>query len=82
MDQSVVLWVGGILIAVIGYFLKATIEELKDVKQMAVETKTKLEVVENDHKNKYAHLSDKLDELYVMVKDLIIEVKELNKKIK
>jgi hypothetical protein len=57
-------------------------EDLKEVKTMAIETKTKLEVVENDHKNKYAHLTDKLDELYIMVKDLIMEVKELNKKIK
>ena len=82
MDTSVMLWIGAILITVIGYFLKSTIEELKEVKQMAIETKTKLEVVENDYKNKYAHLSDKLDELYIMVRDLIIEVKELNKKIK
>jgi hypothetical protein len=79
---ELVYYIGGIVVTIIGYFLKTTMEELKEVKQMAIETKSKLEVVENDHKNKYAHLSDKLDELYIMVKDLIIEVKELNKKIK
>lgn len=80
--NELIYWIGGIVVTILGYFLKTTMEELKEVKNMAVETKTKLEVVENDHKNKYAHLSDKLDELYIMVKDLILEVKELNKKIK
>ena len=80
--SDLIYWIGGITVTILGYFLKTTMEDLKDVRSMAVETKTKLEVVENDHKNKYAHLSDKLDELYIMVRDLIIEVKELNKKIK
>lgn len=82
MDQSVVLWVGGILIAVIGYFLKATIEELKQFKNMAIETKSKLDLLELDHQNKYNHLNEKIDALYQAIKDLTIEVKEINKKLK
>lgn len=82
MDQSVVLWVGGILIAVISYFLKATIEELKQFKNMAIETKSKLDLLELDHQNKYNHLNEKIDALYQAIKDLTIEVKEINKKLK
>lgn len=82
MDTSVVLWIGAILIAVIGYFLKSTMEELKQFKTMAIETKSKLSLLELDHQNKYNHLNEKIDALYEAIKDLTLEVKDLNKKIK
>lgn len=82
MDTSVVLWIGAILIAVIGYFLKSTMEELKQFKTMAIETKSKLSLLELDHQNKYSHLNEKIDALYEAIKDLTLEVKDLNKKIK
>lgn len=82
MDTSVILWIGAILIAIIGYFLKATMEELKQFKNMAIETKTKLGLLELDHQNKYNHLNEKIDALYEAIKDLTLEVKDLNKKIK
>lgn len=82
MDTSIILWVGGILIVVIGYFLKSTMEELKQFKTMAIETKSKLSLLELDHQNKYNHLNEKIDALYQAIKDLTLEVKDINKKLK
>lgn len=82
METSVILWIGAILIAVISYFLKSTMEELKQFKTMAIETKSKLSLLELDHQNKYSHLNEKIDALYEAIKDLTLEVKDLNKKIK
>jgi hypothetical protein len=82
MDTTILLWLGGILITVIGYFLKQTMEELKHFKNMAIETKTKLGLLELDHQNKYNHLNEKIDALYDAIKDLTLEIKDLNKKIK
>lgn len=82
MDMTVVLWIGAILITIIGYFLKQTMEELKTFKTMAIETKSKLDLLELDHQNKYNHLNEKIDALYDAIKDLTLEIKDLNKKIK
>lgn len=81
MDTNILLWIGAILITLIGYFLKQTMEELKQFKNIAIETKTKLVLLELDHQNKYNHLNEKIDALYVAIKDLTIEIKELNKRI-
>lgn len=68
-------------IAIIGYFLKQTMEDLKRTKDVAYDTKNKLAVIENDYLNKHSHLSDKFDELYSAVKDLTLEIKQLTKEI-
>ena len=68
-------------IALIGYFLKQTMDDLKKTKEVAYDVKNKLAVIENDYLNKHAHLSDKFDELYTAVKDLTSEIKALNKEI-
>jgi len=63
----------GIVISIIGHFLKATMEDLKSVKIMSTETKTKLAIVENNHQ----HLTDNFNKLYTAVKDLTSEIKHL-----
>jgi hypothetical protein len=68
-------------IAVIGYFLKQTMEDLRKVKDLSYENKNKLSVMENDYLNKHNHLSEKFDELYGAVKDLTVEIKSLTKEI-
>jgi hypothetical protein len=91
--EQLFYWIGGIVIAIIGYFLKATMQDFKDhkksvyleidkLKELSASNKLKVELLENDHSNKYNHLNQKLDELYTMLKDLIVEVKDLNKRIK
>ena len=72
--------IGGIMLAIIGYFLKATMSELKEVKELSYSTKNQLDILKNDHLNKYANMSDKFDELKAAVVDLTKEIKELNKR--
>jgi len=74
--------IGGLMLSIIGYFLKATMDELKAVKNLSYETKNQLDILKNDHINKYANISDKFDELKSAVVELTKEIKELNKRVK
>lgn len=79
---DILTMIGGIMIAIIGYFLKSTMDDLKSVKLMSFETKNKLAILENDHINKYANLSENLQELKTVMVELTKEIKELNKRVK
>lgn len=74
--------IGGIMLSVIGYFLKSTMDDLKNVKSVSFETKSKLALLENDSVNKYNNLSEKFDDLKGALIDLTKEIKELNKRVK
>ena len=80
MVNELLTLIGGIMLAVIGYFLRQTMEELKDVKKMAYETKNKLDILSNDHTNKYDNLTEKMSELKEVISDLTNEIKQLNKR--
>lgn len=73
--------IGGLMLSIIGYFLKSTMDELKSVKNLTYETKNQLDILKNDHLNKYANMSDKFDELKVAVYDLTKEIATLNRSI-
>lgn len=73
--------IGGIMLAILGYFLKSTMEELKSVKALSYDTKNKLDILSNDHTNKYDNLSEKFDDLKGAVSDLTKEISILNKSI-
>ena len=79
MDWMTISLTGGI--AIIGYFLRQTMEDLKKTKELTYENKNKLSVMENDYLNKHNHLSEKFDDLYGAVKDLTVEIKSLTKEI-
>jgi hypothetical protein len=74
--------IGGLMLSVIGYFLKATMSDLKSVKNTSFETKNKLALLENDSINKYNNLSEKFDDLKGALIDLTKEIKEMNRRIK
>jgi flagellar capping protein FliD len=74
--------IGGLMLAVIGYFLKRTMEELKEVKEVAYSTSTKVKVLENDYVNKVQQLNDKFDLLAESLKELNKNIQKLNDKIK
>lgn len=74
--------IGGVMLSVIGYFLKATMDDLKSVKAQSFETKNKLALLENDSINKYNNLSDKFDDLKGAIVELTKEIKDLNKRVK
>jgi hypothetical protein len=74
--------IGGVMLTIIGYFLKSTMDDLKNVKSVSFETKSKLALLENDSVNKYNNLSEKFDDLKSALIDLTKEIKELNKRVK
>jgi peptidoglycan hydrolase CwlO-like protein len=82
MEMQILTFVGGVMIAIVGYFLKRTMDELKEVKQMSYDNKSQIEMLKVDYKNKYENLSEKFDELKLTMMELIKEIKELNKRIK
>jgi uncharacterized protein YoxC len=79
--QELLLALGGISISIIGYYLKSTLNELREVKNMANENRTKIEVMEVDYLNKVTNLNDKFDRLFDAVRDLTAEIKTLNKEL-
>lgn len=79
---NILTFIGGLMLAVIGYFLKETMNDLKNVKVTSFETKNKLALLENDSINKYNNLSEKFDGLKDALIDLTKEIKELNKRVK
>ena len=83
MDMLPLLTViGGVMLSIIGYFLKKTMEDLKSVKEMAYDNKSKLELLQNDYNNKHSNLTEKFDELKLTMTELIKEIKALNQRIK
>jgi hypothetical protein len=83
MDMMTLLTIiGGLMLTIIGYFLKATMDELKEIKVLSYKTKSDLELLKNDHINKYANISEKFDSLKDAVVELTKEIKELNKRTK
>ena len=79
--QELLLALGGISISIIGYYLKSTLNELREVKNIANENRTKIEVMEVDYLNKVTNLNDKFDRLFDAVRDLTAEIKTLNKEL-
>ena len=86
MDMN---YVFGILLAVVGFFLRdfwMNIKQLRnDVdsnKEKISITDTKLEVLTKDHDLKHNHLSEKFDTLSEALKELTKEIKVLSVEIK
>ena len=78
--MTILTMIGGVMLTILGYFLKSTMDDLKSVKLLSYETKNKLDILQNDHINKHANLTDKFDELKQALNELTKELKELNKK--
>ena len=78
--SALAMLIFGVLISIIGYFLKETMEDLKDVQNMAQETKIDLGLVKLDTKNKYDNLLEKISELSETNKEIISELKQIKEK--
>ena len=79
--SALVMLIFGVLISIIGYFLKETMEDLKDVQNMAQETKIDLGLVKLDNKNKFDNLLEKIQQLFETNKEIISELKQIKGKI-
>lgn len=82
--MDIVLYIGGVLLTVIGYFLNRTMRELDklrdttdEINVMVIENKSKIDLVDNNH----SHLNERFDLLYEAVRDLTIEIKNLSKEL-
>lgn len=71
-----------IILSIVGYFLKRTMDDLDKTKDLSNKTKSELDVLKTDHLNKHEHLSDKFDDLKDSIVILTREIKELTSKIK
>lgn len=80
--NEIITFIGGIMLAIISYFLKSTMEDLKRVKEVSYQTKTKVEVLEKEYMTKIDNLNEKFDMLYDGIKDLTREINKLNQMIK
>ena len=78
--SALAMLIFGVLISIIGYFLKETMDDLKDVQNMAQETKIDLGLVKLDTKNKYDNLLEKISELSETNKEIISELKQIKDK--
>lgn len=81
MMQEILMMVGGLLFSILGYFLRKTMDELRDVKQQSYDNKAQIDLLRLDYKNKVDNLTEKFDELKLTMSELIKEIKELNKRI-
>jgi peptidoglycan hydrolase CwlO-like protein len=80
--MSFLTFIGGAMLTIIGYFLKKTMDELKEVKQLSYDNKSKLDVLQVDYKNKIENITEKFDELKLTMSELIKEIKQLNSRIR
>lgn len=81
MSEQLLYTIGGILISIISYFLKETMDDLKELKKQYAVTKNELDVLKNDHVNKNSQLSKDIVDLKDVVYDLTQELKEFRKDI-
>jgi len=84
IDTQLFYWIGGLIMSVLGYFLKDTIDSLKETKRDLIEVRkdlseacTRLDVLKNDHLNKHDALSEKFDDLKDSMLSLTKEIKAL-----
>ena len=81
MDNQVLFYILGLSLAVITYFLKSTMDRLKNVEEQALLNTQKCSVLENEYNLKFIHMSEKFDELHTAVRDLTLEIKTLTKEL-
>ena len=73
--------VGGLSISTISYFLKKSMDDLKEVKNIAFATSTKIQVLESNYLNKVERLEEKFDMLYKAIEKLTEKLENLQNKI-
>lgn len=85
MNEQVVYFIGSLIISVLGYFLKGTMDDVKFMKKEIERVKTdnvklqgELNMIKQDHLSKFETLDDKIDELKETLKELTKEIKALN----
>jgi hypothetical protein len=65
------------LLALVAYFIKKIMDDMKEMQNVVQINKVKIEVMETDHTLKHQYLNEKFDVLNETMKDLTIEIKNL-----
>jgi peptidoglycan hydrolase CwlO-like protein len=76
--QEMLIFLGGLSISIIGYFLRSSMNELKEVKKVAYNNLTKLQVIENDYLNKIDSLNNRIELLYKAIDKLSDKIDHLD----
>lgn len=79
---SIAIFIGGIAVAIIGYFLRQTMDDLKKNVVDTTLIRKDLDVLTKDHQNKHESLTEKFDDLKDSIVILTGEIKQLTAKIK
>lgn len=79
--NELLMTLGGISVSIMSYFLKNGLDEIRQLRIDLNHTESELAVLQNDHNNKYANLTEKFDMLYLAVNELTKEIGILNKTI-
>jgi len=73
---------GGISISVIGYFLKSALNEVKEVKAITYDNKSKIDLLEKEYMLKTERLNEKITMLYDAIDKLNDNIDKLAARIK
>jgi peptidoglycan hydrolase CwlO-like protein len=79
---SVILFIGGVAVSIIGYFLRQTMDNLDKTKEATISIRKDLDVLTKDHQNKHESITEKFDDLKDSIIILTNEIKQLTAKIK
>lgn len=74
MDNTYIIFAIGAVISVIGYFLKATIDSLKQMEQKTNEHYTQIEILKQNH----SELEKKFDSIVEMIKDISVQLRHIS----
>ena len=74
--------IGGISISVMGYFLRETLNDLKEVKEVTYSNKSKIDLLEKEYMLKIERLNEKIALLYDAIDKLNENIMRLSDKIK
>lgn len=85
MNEQVIYFIGSVVISILGYFLKGTMDDVKFMKKDIERIKTdnvkqqgEINMLRQDHLSKFENLDDKIDELKESLRELTKEIKTLN----
>jgi hypothetical protein len=81
MTEQVLVYVLGLALGIITYFLKMTMDRLKEVEKQTNFNTQKCSVLENEYNLKFVHMSEKFDELHNAVRDLTLEIRSLTREL-
>jgi len=73
---------GGISISVIGYFLRNALNEVKEVKSITYDNKSKIDLLEKEYMLKTERLNEKITMLYDAIDKLNDNIDKLAARIK